>query len=107
MVKEQSPEDKKTLLGWKQALALIIGIFTAGIVTVIATTSYLDDRAAERFYDKGSGRVLEEKIKVIEDRATRQEEKMDIIQSQQTQIILKLGEVNGKLDSMTIRDRNR
>lgn len=93
-------EDKKTLLGWKQALALIIGIFSAGVVTVIVTTSYLDDRAAERFYDKSSGLVLEQKVKVIEERATRQEEKMDIIQQQQTQILLKLGEVNGKLDSM-------
>lgn len=101
MVENSISEDRKTLLGWKQALALIVGIFTAGVATVIVTTSYLDSRAAERFYDKSSGLVLEQKVKVIEERATRQEEKMDIIQQQQTQILLKLGEVNGKLDSMS------
>lgn len=93
-------EEKKTLLGWRQALALIIGIFTAGVVTVIITTSYLDDRAADRFYEKSAGLVLEQKVKVIEERATRQEEKLENIQSQQTQILLKLGEVSGKLDNI-------
>lgn len=97
-------EEKKTLLGWKQALALIIGIFSAGVVTVIVTTSYLDERASERFYDKSSGLLLEQKVRVIEERATRQEEKLDNIQEQQIQILLKTGEITGKIDNIISRN---
>lgn len=97
---EAPTQDRKSLLGWKQALALITGLFLAGVVAVVVTTSYLDERAAEKFYDRTSGVVLEQKVKVIEERAVRQESKLDSIEAQQTQILLKLGEVNGKLDKM-------
>lgn len=93
-------QEKRTLFGWKTAIGIIVGLFVSGMVTVVITTSYLDDRAAEKFYNKTSGVVLEQKVEVIEERMVRQEQKMDTIDNQQTQILLKLGEVNGKLDHL-------
>jgi len=89
---------KKTLMGWKSAVTVFVSIFVAGVVATVVATSYIDRTTASKYYEKTAGVVLEEKVRVMEDRSIRQEAKMDTVKDQQTQILMKLGEVNGKLD---------
>lgn len=98
-----SKDPKETLYNWKSAVGLIIGIFIAGVVSVITVTGYLNDQALDRFYQLTSGQLLEQRVNQMETSSRSQEIKLDQLRESQTVILLKIGEMNSKLDSLSHR----
>ena len=100
MTKEGN-EPKGTLYNWRAAIGLIVGIFIAGVVSVISITGYLNDQAQERFYQLTSGQLLEQRVNQMETSSRSQEVKLDQLRETNTIILIKIGEMNSKLDSIS------
>ena len=81
------------------------GIFIAGVVSVVTVTTYLDGRANEKYYDRGNGQVLETKIETVEENLRDQSMKLDVLQQQQSQLLMGLGKIEGKLDNLRTNNR--
>ena len=90
---------KSFFLEIRNIVAIIVGLFIAGVTATVVVQNYLDKRAEDRFYEKSNGLVLEQRVLVIEENLRNQTVKMDTMLDQQNQILIQLGEVKGKLDS--------
>lgn len=90
----------KDFVSLRGVVVAIIGIFTAGILSVVSVTSYLDARADEKFYKEVEGRVLESRVRTVEDGIKKNHITLDTIQLQQNQLLMGIGEIKGKLDGI-------
>jgi len=106
MVKYEDSSSKaiETFLSIKTLIVAVIGVFVAGIVSVVTVTTYLDSRADEKYYVRSSGYVLESKVQTIEETLKEQSNKIDILQQQQNQLLVGIGRIEGKLD-MSLKNK--
>ena len=95
MVKYEDSSSKaiETFLSIKTLIVAVIGVFVAGIVSVVTVTTYLDSRADEKYYVRSSGYVLESKVQTIEETLKEQSNKIDILQQQQNQLLVGIGRI--------------
>lgn len=97
------PKTVRSFLSVKNLLLAILSIFLAGVGSVVVVTKYLDDRAAEKYFQKTNGQVLEERVHEMEDNFKDQSSKMQVLQQQQNQLLIGVGEIKGKIDSLSYR----
>ena len=87
-----------TIISWKTAIGIIISIFLAGVVSIVSANSYIETQTEKKYYPIAKALVLETKIENSIFDSQEQSKKLDDIQEQQTEILEKVGEINGKLD---------
>src|SRR3990167_9617921 len=80
-------KDVKTILNWREAIVIIGGIFTAGIISVIAVTNYFDDINEKKFLDKTAGLILEQRVMTLEDSLRMQTITIETIKKQKIILI--------------------
>lgn len=95
------PKQLDTLIGWKSALGLMVSLIVAGAVGVVTITTYLDDRATEKFYKREDAAKLEAKITQLEAQLPKFETYLKTIQDQQQSLSIQMGKIEGKLDSFS------
>lgn len=93
----------KSFLNMKTLIIAVVSIFIAGVVSVVTVTTYLDDRANDKYYNKGAGQVLELKVQTMEENLKEQSGKMDTLQQQQNQLLMGIGKIEGKIDALPQR----
>jgi len=102
MIDKKDKENEYQLMGTfvnlKSVFIAIISIFLAGVGSVVAVTKYLDERATDRFFEKTNGQVLEQRVRVMEENYKEQSGKMEVLQQQQNQLLIGIGEIKGRID---------
>ena len=93
----------KSFLSIKGLLITIISIFIAGVISVVTVTTYLDARADSKYFHQAPGQVLETRVHSMEENIKEQSSKMDVLQQQQGQLLMGLGKIEGKLDTLQSR----
>ena len=90
-----------TITSWKTAIGIIISIFLAGVVSIVSANSYIETQTEKKYYPIAKAYALETKVDNSISNYNEQSKKLDNIQTQQIEMLQKMGEISGKLDILT------